>query len=248
MRFVSLLRSGVLACALAGGALGCGDDDLDDGSGGGGAGGSSSSASGSGSASSGGTGGYEACLATMQVIDGECADAPLGAIEWVGVGAGKCMGSLGNSGGFARILMSSAQTDPEGNPTILGIRLEPEDGNAPQQGDRIELTAAPTHLVTTDVPLPVDLPGGAVIEPMLFGGALGFLRGDTDDAGFTLEAAITQQQLLDGGTLRGTFRLIGGTYTTLDTGGAEVDTVDPAAEVRGCFHVPYELYPIELDQ
>ena len=42
------------------------------------------------------------------------------------------MGSLGNSGGFARILMSSAQTDPEGNPTILGIRLEPEDGNAPQ--------------------------------------------------------------------------------------------------------------------
>jgi hypothetical protein len=183
----------------------------------------------------------------MQVIDADCADSPLGAIEWVGVGAGKCMGSLGNSGGFARILMSTAQTDPEGTPTILGIRLEPEDGNAPQQGDRIELTAVPAHLVTATAPLPIDLPGTAVIEPMIFGGALGFLRGEAGDAEMTLEAPITRQALVDGGTVRGTFRLLGGTYTTLDGDGNQVETVDPSAEVRGCFHVPYEMHPIELD-
>ena len=252
MGFYSMSRAGAILCAAAlVGAAACDDGDADDdpdGGGGAGGGGSTSSASVSGSTSSGGTGGYDACLATMQVIDVDCAGTPAGTIEWVGVGAGKCMGSQGTSGGFVRFLMSTAQTDPDGNPTILGVRIEPEDGNAPQQGDRIQLVAASTHLVTPQIPLPVDLPGSAVIEPMIFGGALGFLRGETQDAEVTLEAPVSQQELVDGGTVRGTFRLLGGTYTTLDSNGNEVETVDTTAEVHGCFHVPYEMHPIELDQ
>jgi hypothetical protein len=182
----------------------------------------------------------------MQIIDTQCDDEPVGTIEWVGYGAGKCMGSSGGTDGIARFLFSMNGVDPDGNPTVIGLRLEPATAPAPQQGDRASFDWMPSHLVTPDAPLPASLIGAATLEPMLFGGALGFLRDATSDATVTLTAPIPLDALVAGGEVRGTFHLVGGTFTILE-GSEQTDIPDPDGELVGCFVVPYELHPIELD-
>lgn len=126
------------------------------------------------------------------------------------------------------------------------MRLEPEDGNAPQLGDRVEIAFAPAQKVTSTEPLATELGGSGTIEPMTFAGGLGFLFGETDDAVLALETPVALDQLTSGGVLRGTFHLVGGTYTKLDQNGDPVAALDPSAEVVGCFVVPFEMHPIEL--
>ncbi|NUO49504.1 MAG: hypothetical protein HOV80_11675 [Polyangiaceae bacterium] len=202
---------------------------------------------GSGTTASGGTNSFEDCLATMQIIDTMCDDEPVGTIEWVGYGAGKCMGSSGSTDGIARFLMSMNDVDPDGNPTVLGLRLEPMTAPAPQQGDRVAFERMPSHLVTPNAPLPASLGGSATLEPMLFGGALGFLQDATNEASVTLTAPIPLDELVAGGETRGTFHLVGGTFTLLQ-GSEQVEVPDQEGEVVGCFAVPYELHAIELDR
>lgn len=242
-----LLRSrgwlfGLGALAL----IACDSSVVDDGQPGG-SGGAGASGPGSGGGGGDGTGGFAACVAAMQIIDASCDGAPPGTIEWIGYGAGACMGSSGNTDGWARLLMSLDAVDPEGNPTILGVRLEPEDGNAPQLGDRVEIALAPAQKVTSTAPLATQLGGSGTIEPMTFAGGLGFLFGETDDAVLSLETPVALHELTSGGTLRGTFHFVGGTFTKLDQNGEPVAALDPTAEVAGCFVVPFEMHPIELD-
>jgi hypothetical protein len=223
----------------------CGDDSSpDDGTGGAT---TSTGTGGSGSTSSGGQSSFDACRASMQIIDTQCENEPVGTIEWVGYGAGKCMGSSGSTDGIARFLFSMSGVDPDGNPTIIGLRLEPTTAPAPQQGDRAAFEWMPSHAVTPETPLPASLGCSAMLEPMLFGGALGFLRDETSQATVTLTAPIPLDALVAGGEARGTFRLEGGTFTVLQ-GSEQVEVPDPEGEVVGCFVVPYELHALELDQ
>lgn len=245
MRFWLALPLSAALAALA--TTSCDDESSPDGGTGGATTATGTGGTGSGTTASGGTNSFEACLATMQIIDTKCDDEPVGTIEWVGYGAGKCMGSSGSTGGIARILFSMNGVDPDGNPTVIGLRLEPLTAPAPQQGDRVAFDWMPSPVVTPDSPLPASLSGSATLEPMLFGGALGFLEDATNDATVTLTAPIPLDALVAGGETRGSFHLVGGTFTVLQ-GSEQVEVPDQEGEVVGCFAVPYELHAIELDR
>lgn len=191
---------------------------------------------------------FDACVAAQDgLIDAACDPTDLGRFEWIGAAAGECIGSTG-SNQVAQALFSLDAVDEDGNPSVLGLRLDTQTGDAPVDGDRLELTAATPVLVTPGAPLPAELDWPAVLEPMVFGGALSFLRGETNDVELTLDRALTLDELTAGDAeVSGTFHLRGGTYVVLDDDGVEQEIVDPEAEVVGCFVVPIIAHPIELD-
>lgn len=236
------LRLSIAALALSALSTACDPSDVDSQGGAGAGGGDTGGAGGSGVGGSGsGVHDYESCLAAMKGIDAICADEMQGTIEWVGYGADRCMGSSGNAEGWARFSFSLDEVDPEGNPTVRWVNLEPPSDVAPQTADHVEITLDPPVKVTPTSPLPMTLTGSASIVPMVFAGGLAFVRGEGADATVTLDRALALDELLDGGVVTGTFTLLGGDFTKLDQNGEPVTAPDASARVEGCFVVPFEL-------
>jgi hypothetical protein len=128
----------------------------------------------------------------------------------------------------------------DGDAQVVGLRLAPPAPGS-FMDDRIEFTApAPVPLST----LPTTLAWPVTVTPNPAGAAINFSEGQSSDAQVQLLEPIDAAQLPDGTeTARATFSFQGGTYQ-LPTGPAEND---PSARGIGCFHLPAELHPLELD-
>jgi hypothetical protein len=151
-----------------------------------------------------------------------------------------CNGASGGSDTLARVLFRLDEVvDTE--PQLRGLRVGP---TTPQPTDEIIQWNAPALVPyaswTADVAWPL------VLKRMTFAGGLSFLELRTDDAEIHFAAVPPLDVLMDGTTLQAEYTWSGGDYDVLD--GDDVFTVpDPTAQGAGCFHVPAELYALELE-
>ena len=174
-------------------------------------------------------------------------DCPnVGDVHWAAAGEDvPCLGSMGG-GNVARFTFWLDQV-VDTSPMILGLRLEQEEGWNPTTGDRVSFDApVPVHL-TPESPLSTELDWTASILPMAFAGALAFTEGYPETSTVFLGEALALGPLMDGVPVSGTFTLAGGSWIVLDGDGNEQTIDDTSAEGFGCFNVPSELYPLDLD-
>jgi hypothetical protein len=182
---------------------------------------------------------FEDCLAFVDIAL-ECTDP--GDHAWVAYGESfGCVGSTGGAGVLARVLFRLDET-VDGEPQLRGLRLGPD---APHPTDELVQWNAPALVPyaawTTDVAWPLEL------KQMTFAGGLSFLVGRTDDAAITFTAIPPLETLMNGTDLQGELTWAGGDYDILQDDESIATLNDPTAQGAGCFHLPAELYPLELD-
>lgn len=182
---------------------------------------------------------FDTCLASM-VFELDCTEP--GTRRWVAWGESfGCVGVSGGSMELARVLFRLDET-VEGEPQIRGLRLGVE---VPGPTDEVVEWTAPAPVPyaawTPEVAWPLEL------TRMVFAGGLSFLVGRTDDATITFAEIPSLDALMNGTTLRGDFTWNGGDYDILQPDGSIATIADPTAQGAGCFHLPGELYPLELD-
>jgi len=185
----------------------------------------------------------DACLEDSG-IDFDCPN--VGDVQWAAAGEGvSCLAAMGG-GNAARFTFWLDQV-VEDAPMVTGLRLEQQEGWNPTTGSRLEFTApAPVHL-TQDGPLPTELDWPATLLPMVFAGALSFTEGYPETSTLFFDEPVAADPLMNGAAVSGTFTLAGGSWVVLDGNGNEQTVEDATAEGYGCFNVPGELYPLDLD-
>jgi len=171
----------------------------------------------------------------------DCASS--GAHAWVAYGESfGCVGSTGGTDVLARVLFRLSET-VDGEPQLRGLRLGTE---FPHPTEALVQWNAPAPVPygswTPDVAWPLEL------KQMTFAGGLSFLVGRTDDATITFAAIPPLETLMNGTDLQGGFTWSGGDYDILQNDESIATVNDPTAQGAGCFHLPAELYPLELDE
>jgi hypothetical protein len=177
----------------------------------------------------------EECIAES-VIDVECGgDEP--AFSYVAWSESLgCSGALGATEKQALVLTSLAMTPEGGEPPVLGMRIAGPGAALPEDVlEQILPTPVPYGMFTPELPgLTVFVRG----LPLVFTSAEGEGRMD-------LTAVPPLEALLAGGeTIEGTFELTGAAVLVPD---ATTPVDDPSFAMRGCFRLPGDLHPIELD-
>ena len=151
------------------------------------------------------------------------------------------MGATGGADVLARVLFRLDETI-DGEPQVRGVRL---GADAPSPTDEILQWNAPTPVPyaswTTDVAWPFEL------TQMVFAGGLSFLVARTDDATITFTAIPALEALMNGTDLQGDFTWTGGDYDVLQDDESIATVSDATAQGAGCFHLPAELYALELE-
>lgn len=190
---------------------------------------------GSGTDSAGGPANIDECI-LESAIDVECTDPDVAFAYVVFSEQLGCTGSSGATDKQALLLTSLRLTPPGGDPPVLGLRIA--DPMAPLPDNQVELT------------LPESVPYG-LLDPTMMG-SLVFTPGlplvfvDATGSGTAvLDSVPTLEALTAGGELlEGTFQMSGAAVNVPEP--PEL-LDDPSFELRGCFRLPADLYPIELD-